>query len=73
MAKKETQTAAPAIQTAEELEAKIRTMKEAQKKFASYTQEQVDKISSPLHGSQQDADSAGQDGGGRNRHGRCGR
>ena len=44
MAKKETQTAAPAIQTAEELEAKIRTMKEAQKKFASYTQEQVDKI-----------------------------
>ena len=35
MAKKETQTAAPAIQTAEELEAKIRTMKEAQKKFAS--------------------------------------
>ncbi len=44
MAKKETQTAAPAIQTAEELEAKIRTMKAAQKKFATYTQEQVDKI-----------------------------
>ena len=42
MAKNE--TAAAPIQTMEQLEAKIRSMREAQKKFASYSQEQVDRI-----------------------------
>ena len=43
MAKKETHIPA-IIDTPEALEAKIATMKEAQKLFATYTQEQVDKI-----------------------------
>ena len=43
MAKKETHIPA-IIDTPEALEAKIAAMKEAQKLFATYTQEQVDKI-----------------------------
>lgn len=43
MAKKETHIPA-IIDTPEALEAKIAAMKEAQKIFATYTQEQVDKI-----------------------------
>ena len=43
MAKKETHIPA-IIDTPEALEAKIAVMKEAQKLFATYTQEQVDKI-----------------------------
>ena len=43
MAKKETHIPA-VIDNAEALEAKMAAMKEAQKLFATYTQEQVDKI-----------------------------
>ena len=43
MAKKETNIPA-VIDNAEALEAKMAAMKEAQKLFAAYTQEQVDKI-----------------------------
>ena len=45
MAKKETTTAVPEIiDTVEALTAKMAAMREAQKVFATYTQEQVDKI-----------------------------
>ena len=42
MAKKE--TVAPVIDNVEALEAKMKEMREAQKVFATFTQEQVDKI-----------------------------
>ena len=45
MAKKETQTPVPAvIDSVEALQAKMKAMREAQKKFSTYSQEQVDKI-----------------------------
>lgn len=44
MAEKETMNVPAVIDNAEALEAKLAAMKEAQKVFATYTQEQVDKI-----------------------------
>ncbi|BBF44597.1 alcohol dehydrogenase [Lachnospiraceae bacterium KM106-2] len=44
MAKKEQQQASGLVDTVEALQAKIKQVKEAQKIFATYTQEQVDKI-----------------------------
>ena len=44
MAKKPESNVPETINSVEALQAKIASMREAQKKFASYTQEQVDKI-----------------------------
>ena len=71
MAKKNQQVVPEIIDSVEGLNAKMAAMREAQKIFATYTQEQVDKIF--YRGGQrgqQDADPAGQDGGRGDRHGR---
>ena len=44
MAKKPESNVPETVNSVEALQAKIASMREAQKKFASYTQEQVDKI-----------------------------
>ena len=44
MAKKTESNVPETVNSVEALQAKIASMREAQKKFASYTQEQVDKI-----------------------------
>ncbi len=61
----------------EQLQQKIARMREAQKAFAAFTQEQVDKIffEAAMAANKQriPAYSACKDGGGRDWHGRCGR
>ena len=73
MAKKTT-TIPEVIDSAEALEASLQALREAQKKFSSYSQEQVDRI---FFESAMAANKArippGQNGRGRNRNGRCGR
>ena len=71
MAKKET-TAVPAIiDNVEALEKKMAAMREAQKVFATYTQEQVDKIFHAAAIAANHAYSVSEDGSRRNWHGRC--
>ena len=71
MAKKETHIPA-IIDTPEALEAKIAAMKEAQKLFATYTQEQVDKIfKAAATGCRQSAYPACKSSCRRNRNGYC--
>ena len=54
------------IDSVEKLEAELDRVRAAQREFATYTQEQVDKI---FFAAAMAANSPGQDGGGRDRHG----
>lgn len=63
----------PIVDSVESFETALARVRAAQKVYATYTQEQVDKISSSCPRREQHAHPAGEDGGGRNRHGRGGR
>ena len=56
------------IDSVETLESALASLKEAEKKFSTYTQEQVDKI---FLAAASAANKACKDGGRRDRHGRC--
>ena len=62
------------IDSVETLEQAFTSLRQAQRVFATYTQEQVDRIFlAAATAAQQNADSAGKNGRRGNRHGRCGR
>ena len=64
----------PIVDNVESFEAALARVRAAQKVYATYTQEQVDKIfMAAAIAANKHAHPAGQDGGGRNRHGRGGR
>lgn len=71
MAKKEMTAVPEIIDSVEALEAKMAAMRDAQKVFATYTQEQVDKIfHAAAIAAKSDAHSIGKDGSGRDWYGR---
>ena len=60
------------IDSVETLESALASLKEAEKKFSTYTQEQVDKIFlAAAIRRKQGENTACKDGGRRDRHGRC--
>ena len=69
MAKKAEQVVPEIIDSVEGLNAKMAAMREAQKVFATYTQEQVDKIFFAAASAAQDAYPAGKNGSRRDRNG----
>lgn len=74
MAKKEKVVVPEIVDSVETLEAKSKAMREAQKVFAAFTQEQVDKIFyEAAMAANKDAYSACKDGGRRDAERNCGR
>ena len=73
MEKKKKATEPMIVDSVDALIAKMEQVREAQRIFSTYTQEQVDKIFlAAATAANQAAYSAGENGRGRNRHGRCG-